>query len=437
MFTLLKYTPNLKYLNVQSKQSDRYQIPLNKINIKLEQLYLTLKRDPYREIDFDPLINGIKQFSSSLICLSLNLVALEIADRTQIPFNSTKLQQFLQSMTELKQFHLYAQLGDRSIDTDIILSQFKNQYWFDHNWSFGMHTKYLYTLPFHFDHLYEFPQDFDTVKSNNPEILINNPRVWYNVKSIELFRTSEFDRHFVKELQMKMPKLNLIKFINFSFVHKHETQIFSEIDDKQEKIDVRLDNVRTIQFFWNYTSIDNEKEWLINVTPNIKQLILPNLNLNVTSNELGKILEKKIEQLDIHINSDLINLTEKSYVYFSNVQYINFCIFDHFERLHWHASIIMKILTNFKNLNTLCVYFRQTNNINQLSYLEEKLRNFIEYLDMNEIMKNYQMEHFQTYCLFLKREFNDMEVENDVSRTLKNSSFFSRLIRLFSRKKRS
>ena len=34
---LLIYTPNLKYLNIQSKQSERYQIPLNKINIKLEQ----------------------------------------------------------------------------------------------------------------------------------------------------------------------------------------------------------------------------------------------------------------------------------------------------------------------------------------------------------------------------------------------------------------
>ena len=72
------------------------------------------------------------------------------------------------------------------IDNDNILSEFKNQFWFDHNWSFGMHGNYFYTLPFHFDYLYEFYEGFNDVKSNNPEILKTNPRIWYNVKSIDL-----------------------------------------------------------------------------------------------------------------------------------------------------------------------------------------------------------------------------------------------------------
>jgi hypothetical protein len=50
-----------------------------------------------------------------------------------------------------------------------IISRFKNEYWFDHNWSFGMHGQYLYTLTFHFDHFYEFYDGFDDrmSKTNN------------------------------------------------------------------------------------------------------------------------------------------------------------------------------------------------------------------------------------------------------------------------------
>ena len=93
----------------------RYTISINKINIKLKQLYLKLDYaiSCYAwilEIDFDQLINIIKQFSSSLICLSLNLVDLNIRSTDEFPFNSIKLQQLLESMIELKQFHLYAKL---------------------------------------------------------------------------------------------------------------------------------------------------------------------------------------------------------------------------------------------------------------------------------------------------------------------------------------
>ena len=70
-------------------------------------------------------------------------------------------------MKELKQFHLYAKLDQNNIDVDSILSQFQTHYWIDHNLSFGMYNKYFYTLPFQFNYLYEFYQDFDDVKSNN------------------------------------------------------------------------------------------------------------------------------------------------------------------------------------------------------------------------------------------------------------------------------
>ena len=62
----------------------------------------------------------------------------------------------IESMNQLKQFHLYAKLSQYSIDRNEILSRFKYQFWFDNNYSFGMHNRYFYTLPFHFDYLHEF-----------------------------------------------------------------------------------------------------------------------------------------------------------------------------------------------------------------------------------------------------------------------------------------
>jgi hypothetical protein len=75
----------------------------------------------------------------------------------EFPFNSLKLQQFLKSIKELKQFHLYAK-----IDKDLTLSQFENKFWYSHHWSFAMYDNYLVRLPFHFDYFYELSDDYVT-----------------------------------------------------------------------------------------------------------------------------------------------------------------------------------------------------------------------------------------------------------------------------------
>ncbi|CAF3981763.1 unnamed protein product, partial [Rotaria sp. Silwood1] len=103
--TLISYTPNLTCLNVQLKPPYRFQELIHMTNIKLKQLHLKLIENETREYPLSndvQLFNGIKQFSSSLICLSLNLVGLDTKTKNEIPFNSIKLQQFLESMTELK-----------------------------------------------------------------------------------------------------------------------------------------------------------------------------------------------------------------------------------------------------------------------------------------------------------------------------------------------
>ncbi|CAF1043841.1 unnamed protein product [Adineta steineri] len=73
--------------------------------------------------DLNELNNGIKQFSSSLICLSFNLIDCTDIRGNEIPFNDVKLQQLLESMIELEQFHLYATLNSYDNSRNV-LSQF-------------------------------------------------------------------------------------------------------------------------------------------------------------------------------------------------------------------------------------------------------------------------------------------------------------------------
>ncbi|CAF1316572.1 unnamed protein product [Rotaria sordida] len=277
-FSFFKYTPNLKIFNLITTTSylhDKLDKDLDLSKIKLEKLYLTLKIDASDSLiggrQFRLLINLIKQFSSSLIYLSLNLSVIKIGTYNDIQFNGIQLQQqLLESMIQLKQFHLYANLWDYLLDIKSILSTFENQFWFDHNWSIGMHGHYLYTLPFHFDKLYDFI-DFDDIKSNNSNIL-NYPWTWYHVTSINFSSSSKLNLNLIKQLKIKMPNLISITFNSFSFPYFETTKDSSISDDKLQKIDITLDSVTTVQF--EDESMKDIKQWILDILPNLKHLIL-------------------------------------------------------------------------------------------------------------------------------------------------------------------
>jgi hypothetical protein len=232
---------------------------------------------------------------------------------------------------------------------------------------------------------------------------------------------------------MKIPKLTSIEFTDFGFSPIREAGDLHIIKDEREKIDLRLDNVTTVQFFEGY--IEDQKDWIIYSLPNLRHLILCYTKLPSIDSEIVPILNKRIQQLDIYGNSQFNKqLIETSYIYFSNVQQINICLDYPLKGLQFYADII-KILTNFKNLKTLFIY------INRLSILglstNAELSKAIQYLEMNGITKNYQVKHIQEYYLFLKRKLNKTGAEDDVPLTSKKSSFFSNLNCFISRKKRS
>ena len=301
-----------------------------------------------------------------------------------------KLQQFLESMKEMKEFHLYAKLN-----RNLILSNFESKYWQNHHWIFAIHDQYFYTLPFYFDSLYRFYEDFQKVKSTNPEILIDNHRIWENVKFIEFERSlDDFDRNFSKQLKIQMPKLNIIKFDHYLNTPS------LRLTDEQDTIDLSLDNVTTLQFTRGF--IGDRQNWIVSLFPNLRHLILSSAYLLSTANVLAEIFNQPIEQLDIDTDEKFQLLANRYYIYFSNVKYINFCLNYIEKSIEWYANIAIQILKNFQNLDALFMYINR--NIGSSPAYETRLNQMIEYLNMNTNLDNYQIKHFRQCVLFLKQE---------------------------------
>jgi hypothetical protein len=388
IFSLITYTSNLEYLNVETymPEINQRQISIDKRNIKLKQLYLTLHDRSGASKSFDQLTNGIKQFSTSLTCLSLNLVNLFPINVNEIPVDSEKLQNFLESMIELKELHLYAKIDPCFNNFGQILSGFTNQYWLDHNWSFGIHKTYFYTLPFHYDCLHEFDNGFKYVQSSNPEILINN-QIWHNVKIIELEKTYTYNRNFVEQLKIKMPKLNLIKFRKGKYTRPYYSLV---TDCFIENIDSTLDNITTIEFIGVF--FDDIYDWIVYLLPNLRHLKSGSTTFDVGLPRLRLILNERIP----------------------NVEYIKLCLSAFgTESEQWCADAVMKIFKKRKNLKSLLIYAEQKTISLYIDPLDEaKLNKLIEQLNMNAITKDYEVKHFRPYYLFLKRKLNDSEVQD-------------------------
>ncbi len=270
---------------------------------------------------------------------------------------------------------------------------------------------------------------FDNVRSNNPQILENNPRLWYNVKCIQLPVTLNYDIDFLKKLKMKMPKLTSIKFGGCEFLPEVKTQ---ETSSSNEEIDVTLDNVTTIEFTEGY--IEDQKDLIISSLPNLRHFILSCTELPSVDRELTPLLNERIQQFDLYEKFGFKQLRKINYVYFTNVQHINIYLHDASQVRELYLDVI-KVLRNFKNLKTLfiCTYWPKYNDLS----LKGESTKFIKYLEINGIMKKYQVKYFEKYCLFLKREFNDSGVEDSVLGSLRKSSFFSGLIRSLCPVKRS
>ncbi|CAF1501556.1 unnamed protein product [Adineta steineri] len=144
---------------------------------------------------------------------------------------------------------------------------------------------------------------------------------------------------------MKMPKLIFIKRCPILENNMDEKELTEDlyVDSNEEvKSHVTLDNITTIQF--DHGSVENRNEWLIKALPNLNNLILSTVDLPSPDSQSTDLLNKRIRRLDINSTDSLLEqLTEISYVYFSNVEHIYFeAFYDPFERSQLYADIVKK-----------------------------------------------------------------------------------------------
>lgn len=401
IFSLVEYTPHLNYLNIQSKPLSR-SVRLNKkLNLKLErfQLRLTTNHSAESLIDFDQLMNNIQPFSSSLICLSLNLADLDIFNRNQIPFDFVKLKQWLESMLQLKQFHFYAKLIEHFNINRFMPIELQNWFWLEHNLLFGMHGNYLYTLPFHFDHLHLFPSRFQITKSNHFGIQINNSQLWYKVKSIQLDLRQQYHTNFIHDIKMKLPNLSSIRFLGTFHTPKHETLIsFANINEGNDT-DTILDKLTTINFSG---LVEREREWLTNSLPNLRYLILSAKELSSLEFSLKCNQFRLPFQLENDLHSIFKQLDHIDHIYFSNIKHITISLNDRWTLSTESIDLLLKILKQSKHLQTILIYISRNPKYDEIDSTEEKLHKFLDRLSKSKLRKTYEIKCFRRYCFIFK-----------------------------------
>lgn len=401
IFSLVEYTPNLKYLNLQSKPLSRSVRLIKNIDLKLQRFNLKLTTNHSAEslIDFDQLMNNIQPFSSSLISLSLDLADLDIFNRNQIPFDFVKLKQCLESMLQLKHFHFYVKLIEYININRFIPIELQNWFWLEHNLLFGMHGLYLYTLPFHFDHLHQYPTRFQITKSNNLGIPMKNSQFWHKVKSIELTFTQQYDRNFIHDIKIKLPNLTSIRFLGTFPAPRHEPLISFANMNGENEISSRLEKLTTITFSG---VVEREKEWLTNSLPNLKDLFLSSKELSSLEFSLKCNQFRVPFQMENDLHSIFKQLDHIDHVYFSNIKHITISLNDSWTLSTESTNLLLKILKQSKYLQTILIYISRNPKDDQLDLSEEKLQKLVNRLSRSKLRKIFEIKCFRRYCFIFK-----------------------------------
>ncbi|CAF1094603.1 unnamed protein product [Adineta steineri] len=415
IFNFIKYVPNLIYLNIQSlppfsdENEEDYKwnhfitIQLKEFHLKLNEQNNSLHRCSFSEHDFNKIISTIQLFSSSLIILSLNFQNFNMNDENELPFNGIKLEnQLLKSMIKLKNFYLYAETYPKTKDVHKLLSTFQAQFWFDHNWSIGLHNDhrntYIYSLPFHFNELHNFIHT-NQILSNNDQLLKNNTHLWYNITSLGLsMRVHKNFEDIFRFIKINMPKLSSIRF----FGAKSSSDILCLDKKTIKKNHVTLNNVTTVSL--ECIHMEQLEEYLIYTLPNLKNLILTATELPLIDSELALIFNKRIQRLEVSQFFYVKILADISYHYFSNLKELNLTYYYTFnvEECQDRPNVIRKILENFVNLRILSIYVVCCD-MNFIFDVEDIFKPIIRHLDRYQIKDKYEIKCYGQYLRFVKK----------------------------------
>jgi hypothetical protein len=167
-------------------------------------------------------------------------------------------------------------------------------------------------------------------------------------------------------------------------------------ENETNQINITLDSVTTVHF--KDGSVEKIKQWLINILPNLKHLVL------FCTNDYVPIADKRIENLKILGVRSCHELIKTGYVYFPNLQEveIQFLFLDKKELINDALNRMMDVLASFKFSKILICHFHYYNFHGQFIPVYD-MNEMVAKLNVEKILKNYQIKHCYNYFQFVKK----------------------------------
>ncbi len=202
---------------------------------------------------------------------------------------------------------------------------------------------------------------------------------------------------------MKIPKLTTIRFPAYLGSSSNELEDLNPKELCLNNITTACFDYEVIADYFEDQILENVKDWLIYILPNLKYFTYGRKKLPSIENELIPILNNKIQHLEITIsftNDAFERLIEQCYIYFSNVQYIYFRSEEFQSIFERKVNIFVEVLKNFKNFKAMLIYNLHEN----FSHWQGGMWNrFIRYAHLNEIKETFEVKIFDRYILLSKK----------------------------------
>lgn len=248
-------------------------------------------------------------------------------------------------------------------------------------WSFGTHESYLYTLPFHFNQLDDF-SDFDGIRSTDSTIL-NSPGTWYHVQSLDLSNNCNLNENLLEQIQIQMPNLNSI------------TLKLKQIDylSKINPIGTTFDSIIIVH--GERELLESGKNWFNDIFPNAKHLVLSYSPQAIT------YLSQKLRSR-ASLSNDQIGTND---IYFPQIQRVasKLLLEDIYHLYEYVLPVLLEISEMFPNVKSFTLNFYRIQKYSSNLWLTD-LHELITLLNINQIFKDFSIEHISNQLEFVKKE---------------------------------
>jgi hypothetical protein len=181
--------------------------------------------------------------------------------------------------------------------------------------------------------------------------------------------------------------------IGFDLSDSDDEKVMEESCINEDKIDTTLDSVTTVKF--RTGSLDEIRQWVLYVLPNLKHLVLVSCTFPSADAELAVVLKTKLKSLYM---TCFVRMCESNEAYWSGVQDITI---RYLVMPKPYPYYIMEILLYFKNFKTLMIrgyLLGDGSEYIPIGGMNELINTLDVFEEMHEVLKNYELKGFSNCC---------------------------------------